>query len=302
MRKSSSDPKGKVLEKTPKVKIPEKKPVSLYQKKPVVSKPSRYRPKGWTETVEGYVAEARQLARTLIDNRRLMGRSYSWHLTINVEVVQTPDKITALWTAVCRNLRRKGLVALWVREPTKNGKVHYHLVVKSVIGQRALRSLVQESMPDLGVTTPKGRRRLGWHMKMQPVKDDWQLVHYVCKAKIARYVGGVKVDDFYKGKRLLFSANLDLKKYGTIGGFWERPKASLWQDVKDTEARIAEGLDKPDVRRLARHVHDFLGGHVPLKEIERNFGYYAEDPVIQNWIKQAFYPDEEEAKSPFEVL
>jgi hypothetical protein len=278
------------------------KTVPLFQKNPVFRKQSQFRPKGWTETVEGYLAEARQLARTLIDNRRLMGRSYSWHLTINVEVVQTATQITDLWVKACRNMRLKGLVALWVREPTCSGKVHYHLVVKSRIGQRALRGIIRDSMPDLGVKAPSGRRRLGWHMKLQPVTDDWQLVHYVSKAKIAGCVKGVKVDDYYKNKRLLFSSNLKLKKYGTIGDFWERPKAALWQDVKDKEARIADGLKNPDVRRLARHVHDLLGGYVPLKDIERNYGYNADDPMIRDWIKRAFYPDKNDAESPIETL
>lgn len=276
----------------------------MYQKRPVFRKPSQFRPKGWTETVEGYLSEARQLARTLIDNRRLMGRTYScsWHLTINVEVSQTPEQITDLWVKACRNLRRKGLVALWVREPTRNGHVHYHLVVKSRTGQRDVRRIVRESMPELGVTTPTGRRRLGWHMKLQPVTNDWQLVHYVAKAKIAGYINGVKVDDYYKNKRLLFSPNLDLKKYGTIGEFWERPKAALWQDVRDKEKKIAEGLTDPDVRRPAEHVHRLIGGYYPLRDIERNYGYYADDPVIQNWIKRAFYPDGDDSELPFEVL
>ena len=286
-------------------KQPKNKPTPLYQKKPVFKKPSQFRAKGWTETVEGYQAEARQLSRCIVDNRRLMGTSYSWLVTINVEVVQTARQITDLWAAVCRNLRRKGIVALWVREPTRSGKVHYHVLVRDDIAETDLRRIVRESMPDLGKPTPGGRRQ-GWHMKPQRVEHDWRLALYMTKAKVAGVVKGKEVDDYYEGKRLLFSTNLKIKKYGTIGDFWMKPKKALWQAVRDKEQRIAEGLKNPDVRRLAELVHEFIGGSIPLKDIERNYGYYADDPVIQDWIRRRFYPqdgdDPEDGGMPFGTM
>lgn len=169
----------------------------MYQKKPIFRKPSQFRPKGSTETVEGYLSEARQPTRCILDDRRIMKKAYSWHLTINVEVVQTPKQITDLWTTACRNLRRMGIVALWVREPTRSGKVRYHLILKSMLPEKDVRRIVGESMPDLAKPTPKGKRS-GWHMKLQPVTDDWQLAHYVTKAKIAGFVNGKKVEEFYR--------------------------------------------------------------------------------------------------------
>jgi hypothetical protein len=85
----------------------------------------------------------------------------------------------------------------------------------------------------------------------------------------------------YAKKRLLFKANLDFKKYGTIGDFWEpgKSKKTLWQQIKDREKRIGEGLDDWSIRRLAKHVHGWFDGDVPLKEIERAFGYWHDEPA-----------------------
>src|SRR5690606_22295191 len=100
----------------------------IFQKNPPFSKPSQFIAKGWTDSIEGYVNEAKKLATCIINNRRA-GRQYPWFLTIYIRAMLSPNQITAQWTKVCRNLRSHGIVAIWVREPTKAGKVHYHLLV-----------------------------------------------------------------------------------------------------------------------------------------------------------------------------
>ena len=39
----------------------------IYQTKPVYSKPSIHRPKGWTETTLGYIREAKQWALCILE-------------------------------------------------------------------------------------------------------------------------------------------------------------------------------------------------------------------------------------------
>lgn len=243
-----------------------------------------YRPKGWTDTVAGYIREARKLTTLILRNRKLMGRSYTWHVTINVETVQTPKEITALWSKVCGRLRRRGVVALWVREPTRSGKVHYHVIVKNQIGKATLEQAIKESMP------PKSE--VGWHKRIQPVTDDWQLAHYVTKAKLPGWANGERVDDYYARKRLLFVPKLGLVKSHTIGAFWERPKKAVWQDIVDHEKRIDAGLDKPGVRELVDHVYDLLGGTVDQEDIERSFGYHAASSRVRRWAEQLLAGDD----------
>jgi hypothetical protein len=47
--------------------------------------------------VEGYINEARKVKTLILRNRRLAGESYTWHVTINIEMVQTPDQVADLW-------------------------------------------------------------------------------------------------------------------------------------------------------------------------------------------------------------
>ena len=95
------------------------------------------------------------------------------------------------------------------------------------------------------------------------------------------------VEDLYRPKRLLFVAKLKFKKIGTIGDFWEggKNKKKLWDEIKAIEKRIGEGLEKPNVKRLCGYVYDFLDGYVPLKKIERSYGFSSDSEGVQNWIE-----------------
>jgi len=248
----------------------------IYQQKPPFRKASSFKLKSWTDTVEGYINEAKQLTLCILRNRRAMNRPYTWAVHINVNVVQTPKQTTDLWTKACLKLRRKGIVALWIREPNKANKVHYHLIVKNNIGKKELEQAIEAAMPS--------RTHVRWRKRVEPIRNEWYYCHYITKAKVGGYIHGQRIADLYMRKRRLFKANQKLKKYGVIGDFWERPKKRLWQEIRDKEKQIAEGLENPNVKRLAKHVHDMFGGDVPLKDIERSFGYWSEEAYVQDWI------------------
>ena len=254
----------------------------IYQRKPIFHKPSLYKPKGWTATVLSYLNEASKHKSLILQNRRLMGEPYTWHVVINFETVQTPAEVKKSWEKVCRNLRDSGIVAIWFREPTRSGKVHYHLILRTKIVFKELEKVIKASMPP----KPPGRKRAGWHKSIKPVTNDWELAHYVTKAKIGRLVKKVWVDDYHADKRLLFVTGLPFNKTGVIGNFWVKPKTKMWDDVKAVEKRIGEGLEKPNIKRLAAHVYEFLGRSVPLRAIERAYGYHADNPALQEWISK----------------
>jgi tetrahydromethanopterin S-methyltransferase subunit F len=254
----------------------------IYQQKPAFNKSILYKPKGWTDSVQSYINEARKLKTLILRNRRLMGEPYTWHVTINVETVQTPEQIADLWEKAKRSLRDSGIVAVWIREPTKSNKVHYHLILRNKISRKELEKVIKAAMPQ----KQPGQKRAGWHKSIKPVTDDWQLAHYVTKAKISGYVKGQWVPDYYMLKRLLFVTGLPFHKVGEIGKFWVKSKTKMWEDVKAVEKKIGEGLDKPNVKRLAAYVHDLIGGFIPLKDIERSFGLDADGPVVQQWIER----------------
>lgn len=253
----------------------------LYQQRPTYSKPSLYRPKGWTDTVVGYQREAKQWAMCLLRNRRLMKRPYTWAVHINLNEEFPPDQLGPMWTKVARKLEGRGIVALWVREANRLNKLHYHIVVKNIIGKTALKKAIEESMPS--------RTVVKWRKRVEPIKNEWRLCHYVVKAKVkGRNKIGVVVDDLYWAKRLLFKAKMPFRKVGIIGDFWEqgKSKSKLWNDIKTIEKKISDGLEKPNVKRLAAYVHDFIGGYFPLQQVERSISHDADEPVVQEWIER----------------
>lgn len=251
----------------------------IYQEKPAFSKPSMYRPKGWTDCTLGYIREAKQWAMCILRNRRLMGRPYSWVVHLNHNEELPAKTVKEIWPKVCRKLKDRGIVALWVREPNRLNKCHYHILIKNDISKADLKRAIEEAMPS--------RKLVKYRKRVEPIKKEWRLCHYIVKAKIKGYnKQGIMVDDLYRHKRLLFLAKLKFKKVGTIGDFWEqgKNKKKLWDDIKAIEKRIGEGLEDRNVRRLAEHVHDMIGGYIPLTDIERSFGYWSDEPFVQDWI------------------
>jgi hypothetical protein len=252
----------------------------IFQEKPLYSKPSIYPASGWTETVEGYIREAKELTLCLARNRKLMRRPYSWVVHLNISEELSPKAHGDLWTKACRKLRDRGVVCLWVREPTKNNRLHYHIVVKNPIGNAELRRAFEASMPPRSVVK--------WRLRIEPIKKEWRLLYYVSKAKIRGRVRGKFVEDMHARKRLLLKPSLGLRKFGTVGDFWEpgKSKAVLWDEIKEIEAKIADGLETPHIHELLDHVENLVGNYPGFsrKKLERSFGHSAKTPAIRNWI------------------
>ncbi len=259
---------------------------TLFLTDPPYSKPSLYKPKGWTDTVAGYIREAKKLTMCILLNERLMEWPYQWHLTINFEAEQTPAEVRERWTKARKSLKKSGVVALSIMEINRSNRVHFHLIVSSRIGEAALRRAVEEAMPSQEV--------IGWHNRPQRIKDGemWQLAHYVIKAKIAGYVNSRPVEDYYASKRLLFKPKLGLHKHHAIGAFWVKPRAAIWKGIAAKEERIADGLEHPGVRKLVDYVYELLGRTERLKDIERAFGYHADSEPVRRWVEQLLADDE----------
>jgi len=69
----------------------------IYQKQPIWSQPSTHKLKSWTETVEGYLNEAKKLTTCLFHNRKLAREPYTWFITIYVDVVMQPKAVNDWW-------------------------------------------------------------------------------------------------------------------------------------------------------------------------------------------------------------
>lgn len=248
----------------------------IYQEDPLDFKKQSFKLKSWTETVVGYMNEADKLSRCLMRNREVMNENYTWAVSINIEMEMLPMDIKSLWAKVCRRLKAAGVVALWVREPSLKNHCNYHLVVRSRHSQTCLEKLIVDAMPD-------ERAGIPFHKQVKAIRSQYHWCRYITKAKTRGMVDGRLVEDKYKDKRLLFTAKLDLKKYGTIGRFWVKSKKACWEDIKKVEERISKGLEQPKIKLLARYAYDLVQGWFPLRNLERQYGYAADDADIQQW-------------------
>ena len=252
----------------------------IYQPSPPFKDPTTTTPHGWTRSTAGYCYEANKLSRCLLRNRKFMKRDYTWSVSINIERPLSVPDLKQLWSKVSRKLRRRNIIALWVREPSRSNHVNYHLIVKSQVSQTSLEDTIEYSMPT--------RSSLPLHKHISQIQSQFHFSHYITKAKLQGSVGGKLVADKYGQKRLLFQPNLSLRKYGTIGRFREKPKRILWQEMIAIERRIAFGLENPGVRELAAHVYEMLGETVSQKQIERSFGYWSEGAGVRAWVASLF--------------
>lgn len=249
----------------------------LYQPNPDWHKSSNYRPKGWTETVQGYINEARDLTTCILANQKLMGRPYPWFVTVNIEPELTASEHRALWTKVAQRLRYGGVIALWVREPSESNRVHYHMLVKNDVPKTRITEILSAA-----ITVP-------FHHQIEPVKTRIDYAYYVTKGKVAGYVklpDGTKEwrQDKYAHKRLLFSARTKLKKHGKIGKFWEKPREAILKPIIATNKRIGVGLRQPAIHDLVEYAVVYLG--IRRSDAKRDFGYWADAPGVRLWIKQ----------------
>jgi len=233
--------------------------------------------KGWTDTVLGYLYEADKLSRCILRNREYMGCDYTLEASINIHAELPPHLIKQTWDKAKGRMKEHGVTALWIREPSLSNHCNYHLLVKSNHSEEEFKQIIEASMP------PRSpRSNVPFHKHVSPIDSQYHYSRYITKAKTAGVVNGKEIKDKYRNKRLMFAPRLGLKKYGTIGPFWEKPKKVLWDEIIEIERRVAEGKEKPGVKEKARQMYELLGGCVPLDQIERNYGYYAEDLYLGN--------------------
>lgn len=253
----------------------------IFQRNPVYEKPSHFPAKGWTETVVGYQKEAKKWVYGVIQNSFLMKRPYKWVLHLNLNSHVLPKDVSPMWQKVCESLKGQGIIALWVREPNRENKIHYHIIVKSNVTKKELNRAIKKAMPPRSVAN--------WRSRPERIKSLGKLANYIFKAKVSGFdENGNWVADLHAPKRLLFIAKLPFKKVGSIGKFWESGMSvpKFWDQLKAKEEKKRIGLMDSDIRHLCRYVFELFDGHVPRAAIERQFGLNAESHVLREWIEK----------------
>jgi hypothetical protein len=257
----------------------------LFQSDPLEYRQSSFKPKGWTDTVASFLNEAKDEATLLLHNRQLQGYRYRWDVGINFEIDQTAKEISDTWAKVSRKLNLADVVAYRILEITTDGnehplnRVHYHLLVKSDHTQADLEQIIDQSIPT----------GIPYHKHVKPIDNEWGFILYILKARVEGWnKAGRWVKDKYADERILFCPKLGIKKVATVGKFWaNKSKATIWSEIKDKQGRIGENLQRPEVARLVKFIHeDFFGRQIARKEIERSIGLHADVEGIRQWAER----------------
>src|SRR5262249_9116332 len=97
-------------------------------------------------------------------------------------------------------------------------------------------------------------------------------VRYMSKARTSKYRDGtVSTKDRWRRKRVLLHVKDKVRRYGTIGDFWNgHSKESMWDEIKACEAKIAVGLAAPGVDEYAEFLHDLTQGFFTLQRVRRS--------------------------------
>ena len=212
----------------------------IFNPNPHVGNP---RQNGW-KTVNGWDYQDKKTSTLVINNERLRGRRYTWHVTHNINFVLTDAEHKALWeeaTRMCRPL----FTAFWLREPDTDNHCNYHLIVASEISKERLRECIAMAFRQVDHTST-----------IAPVYDysrghsTYGLAPYICK------IG------YHASKRLYFTSACTLNKHGTIGNFWHQSPGKLWADVIKTERAISATVDEAynDLQSAAKYLHSLTGG------------------------------------------
>lgn len=221
--------------------------------------------RGW-KTINGAINEGKELSTCLLMNARLWG-GYSVGVTVAVLAVLPESEVKSLWSFVCRNLDRAGVIAFWRREVTPDHKVHYHLLLASHHVEKELDAIIETAFPE-SYRSKRGSRR-GFTLAFR-YDDDKKAANYVTKARVRGYTkAGKWVDDYYRYKRSFFLPHVKLRAVGKIGAFWKEKKEDLWRKVIKHEREIAAKVT-PRLEAEAQDIHDALGPTFTLESLIRH--------------------------------
>jgi hypothetical protein len=246
----------------------------LYQVRPKRrSRPACFQEHGW-HTRDGHAYEADKLSRC-VDwaKHRYFPGPFTWFVSVNVMTDMTASEMKPLWKRVCRSLQSRHVIALFTTEVSRrSNRWNFHLLLRSAspeiygLLKAAFDSIPTNIKPD-PYDPRKGRLA----------------VRYMTKARTAKYRDGTLITkDRWQRKRVLLHPKDKVRRYGTIGDFWNgHSKESIWNEIKACEQKIAVGLTAPGVDEYAAYLHDLTQGFFTLERVRRSVGFFG---VPKNWM------------------
>ena len=248
----------------------------LFQAEPkwFSSSHGRHRPKGWTESVQSYKVEAQRELSCLMANQRLLGRPYTWLITLNIISVMSAAQVNKLWAVVARRLRRTGVVAYRVVEVNSDNKVHFHLLLSSEHTETDLRGILDKAAADLPL-----------RKHMERVRLPYETAAYILKAPVEGVSSDRKrpLKDKHGNRRMLFTPHTGIRKIGVVGKFFLKPKTKLRAVMQEYAKKQAEAMKSPSKRRLVNHLYGFFGGAYSRVELTRIVAERGDEEAFRSW-------------------
>lgn len=134
--------------------------------------------RGW-KTRNGQRRETKELAVCLVINRRPRRRDYPLEAVVKFDGDVSVNEHDDLWKKYAKNMKRRGVAASWVREPSNKNRIHYHLLIVAPDVPEAAEDAIRSACP-------KGYEdRLRLHVKT--VVDQRGICYYLPKAKTRGY-------------------------------------------------------------------------------------------------------------------
>lgn len=218
----------------------------------------------WTTSISGYLVEAYDLSKRIIVNSKYT--PYSHIATIRFMHDHDVREVKESWAYAMKQIGRKSLPLLWVRELSERSRVHYHIIL----------SAPKHSSATIYDILKRATKDYNTNISVQPYKPRllYPLAYYVTKAKVAGYVDGKLCKDKYKDKRRLFLPNLDLRKYGATKGFFDKRTDEDIRAYKDVSKAIREGGVPLEVEEEANEIYAMLGDYMPYNRILFTLMYF----------------------------
>lgn len=188
----------------------------------------------FTNSIHSYWKRARQCVSECIES----GAKPSWYAVVRIDDILTAQEHNRNWTKVARRLRERKLVCLWVRECTKENKLHYNFLISNKQDKTDIEDTLRYAF--------EGMSFIVWSRPCGEVFQDRKcLFNYVFKAKVGCKVRdgsnkGEYVSDIYASKRVLFKKNSPLRKHSCIGQFYGGDRKAVKERLKGKAKEYAD--------------------------------------------------------------
>jgi len=228
---------------------------NLYQTEPHFG--SKDQEGSFTNSISSYIKQASRCVSECLESQ-VKPRVY---VVVRIDDILTAQDHNQKWKRISRRLRESKIVCLWVRECTRQNKLHYNFLVSSNQSETEIDHAIRYAFEGM-------RINLGLKPCGDSFEDRKRLFNYVFKARVECIMWegprkGEPTSDLYAKKRVLFKKNSPLRKHGCIGQFYgdrKSLKEKLRRKAKENSTKRNEErflLEQATIQEQAQAKYEF---------------------------------------------